>query len=79
MEQTRVLKGRPHCIGAGFKIYKRVKLMLWICARVQKTIKYIKKLLIFVLWVIHVFAEFYKTYFGVHCLCSSQENNSNSL
>ena len=38
-------------------------------------IKYIEAHFFF-LWVIRVFAEFYKTYFSVHCLFSSQENNS---
>ena len=42
------------------------------CTR-QKTIKYIEEY--FFPLVIRVFAELYKTFFCVHCLFSSQENN----
>ena len=44
------------------------------CTR-QKTIKHIEEHFFFV-WEIRVLATFYKTYLRVHCLFSSQENNS---
>ena len=52
----------------------RVKAGHMLCARDKRRSNISKS--IFFLWVIHAFAEFYKTYFCVHCLFSSQENNS---
>ena len=73
MEQTRVKAGRIELV-QGSKYTKNVKLMLWICARDRRASEYIEEY--FFPWVIRVFADFYKTYFCVHCLFSSQENNS---
>ena len=73
MEQTRVKAGHIELV-LGSKYTKNVKLMLWICARDKRRLNISKS--IFFLWVIRVFAEFCKTYFCVHCLFSSQENNS---
>ena len=73
MEQTRVKAGYIELV-QGSKYTKIVKLMLWICARDKRRSNLSKR--IFFLWVIRVFAEFYKTYFCLNCLFSSQENNS---
>ena len=74
MKQTRVKAGHIELV-QGSKYTKQVKLMLLICAR-DKRRSNISKRIFFSLWVIRVLAEFYKTYFCVHCLFSSQENNS---
>ena len=71
MEQTRVKAGHVELV-QGSKYIKNVKRMRWICARDKRRSNRSKS--IFSLWVIRVFAEFY--YFCVHCLFSSQENNS---
>ena len=71
MGQTRVKAGHIELV-QGSKYTKNVKRMRWICARDKRRSNRSKS--IFSLWVIRVFAEFY--YFCVHCLFSSQENNS---
>ena len=73
MEQTRVKAGHIELV-QGSKYTKHVKLMLLICARDKRRSNISKR--IFFLWVIRVLTEFYKTYFCVHYLFWSQENNS---
>ena len=71
MGQTRVKADHIELV-QGSKYTKNVKRMLWICARDKRRSNRSKS--IFPLWVTRVFAKFY--YFCVHCLFSSQENNS---
>ena len=65
MEQTRVKADHIELL-QGSKYTKNVKLMLYIYIEAH----------FFFLSVIRVLAEFYKTFFCVHYLFSSQENNS---
>ena len=71
MGQTRVKAGHIELV-QGSKYTKNVKRMRWICARDKRRSNRTKS--IFSFWDIRVFAVFY--YFCVHCLFSSQENNS---
>ena len=49
----------------------------WYMHVYKRRLQISKSFYFFFLWLIRVFGEFYKTYFCVHSLCSSQENNSN--